>query len=418
MKQSDREISSLLPLAGIKVLDFGHTVMAPTCGLILADLGAEVVRIERVEGDPTRSLTGFGSGFFGYLNRNKESVAIDLKDPLSRPVLESAIQWADVVIENFGPDVMSRLGYGYSEATRVNPRVVYCSLKGFLPGPYQTRPALDEVVQMMGGLAYMTGPVGQPIRAGASIVDMTGGMFGVIGILAALRAREHTGQGAFVTSALYETTAFLVGQHMAMAQFSDTPVVPMPARTQAWCLYDLCQCADGQMFIGITSDAQWSRFCLAFGLEELLKDPRLASNSSRTAERPWLLPRLSEKFATLSMASIEKLCQEAAIPFGPVRTPLDLLGDEHLRANGSLLEITVGERQASLPAMPFRIDDHLPTVRLQPQDVGAQTAKYLQAWGLSDAEATDLYRRGAVAGPRKPNPPFPAPPQHPMETIA
>ncbi|WP_291100007.1 CoA transferase [Hydrogenophaga sp.] len=399
MKQTEQDISSKFPLAGIKVLDFGHTVMAPTCGLILADLGAEVVRIERVEGDPTRNLKGFGSGFFGYLNRNKESVAIDLKNPLSRPALERAIQWADVVIENFGPEVMSRLGYGYAEMSGINPRLVYCSLKGFLPGPYQARPALDEVVQMMGGLAYMTGPVGQPIRAGASIVDMTGGMFGVIGITAALRAREHTGQGALVTSALYETTAFLVGQHMAMAQFGDTPVVPMPARTQAWCLYDLCPCADGQMFIGITSDAQWKRFCAAFGLEELLDDPRLATNTSRTVERPWLLPRLNEKFATLSMASVETLCKKADIPFGPVRTPLDLLEDEHLRANGSLLEVTVGERRASVPAMPFRIDDHLPTVRLQPQDVGAQTGKYLQAWGLTDAESKDLFDRGAVAGP-------------------
>lgn len=400
MKHNSEGDDYRLPLAGLKVLDFGHTVMAPTCGLILADLGAEVVRIERVKGDPTRSLTGFGSGFFGYLNRNKESVAIDLKNPLSRPALEGALQWADVVIENFGPDVMDRLGYGYAEANRINSRIVYCSLKGFLPGPYQARPALDEVVQMMGGLAYMTGPVGQPIRAGASIVDMTGGMFGVIGIMAALRAREATGQGSRVTSSLYETTAFLVGQHMAMAQLGDTPVVPMPARTQAWCLYDLCPCADGQMFIGITSDAQWNRFCIAFGLQELLDDPRLATNSSRTAQRPWLIPRLNEKFATLSMAAVEALCKEAEIPFGPVRTPLDLLEDEHLRANGSLLEVKVGDRRASLPAMPFRIDDHVPSVRLQPQGVGAQTAEYLNTWGLSDAESQHLFDCGAVAGPQ------------------
>lgn len=400
MKHNGSESFSQSPLAGVKVLDFGHTVMAPTAGLILADLGAEVVRVERVEGDPTRNLTGFGSGFFGYLNRNKESVAIDLKNPLSRPALERAVQWADVVIENFGPEVMSRLGYGYADMSSVNPRLVYCSLKGFLPGPYQARPALDEVVQMMGGLAYMTGPVGQPIRAGASIVDMTGGMFGVIAVLAALRAREHTGEGAFVTSALYETTAFLVGQHMAMAQFGDTPVVPMPARTQAWCLYDLCPCADGQMFIGITSDAQWNRFCIAFGLEELLGDSRLASNATRTVERPWLLPLLNEKFATLTMATLETLCKKAEIPFGPVRTPLDLIDDEHLRANGSLLEVRVGDRRASVPAMPFRIDEHLPTVRLQPQEVGAQTGKYLRAWGLTDAESNDLFNRGAVAGTR------------------
>ncbi|XAH22749.1 CoA transferase [Xylophilus sp. GW821-FHT01B05] len=399
MKHNVKNDHTQLPLTGVKVLDFGHTVMAPTCGLILADLGAEVVRIERVEGDPTRNLKGFGSGFFGYLNRNKESVAIDLKNSLSRPALEHALQWADVVIENFGPEVMDRLGYGYAQASHINPRLVYCSLKGFLLGPYQGRPALDEVVQMMGGLAYMTGPAGQPIRAGASIVDMTGGMFGVIGIMAALRARETTGRGAFVTSALYETTAFLVGQHMAMAQFGDTPVVPMPERTQAWCLYDLCHCADGQMFIGITSDAQWKRFCITFGLEELLDDPRLADNTSRTRERPWLIPRLNETFAKLPMTRLEALCKKAEIPFGPVRTPLDLLEDEHLRANGSLLEVTVGDHSARVPAMPFRIDDQRPAVRLQPQGVGAQTAKYLRTWGLSDAQANDLFSQNAVAGP-------------------
>jgi crotonobetainyl-CoA:carnitine CoA-transferase CaiB-like acyl-CoA transferase len=185
-----------------------------------------------------------------------------------------------------------------------------------------------------------------------------------------------------------------------MAQFGDTPVVPMPARTQAWCLYDLCPCADGQMFIGITSDAQWQRFCVAFGLQELLDDPRLASNSSRTAERPWLIPRLHETFATLSMAALEALCKQAEIPFGPVRTPLDLLDDEHLRVNGSLLEVQVGDRVASVPAMPFRIDDHLPSVRVQPQGIGAQTAEYLSTWGLSDAQAQQLFDGGAVAGPR------------------
>ncbi|SDO12178.1 Crotonobetainyl-CoA:carnitine CoA-transferase CaiB [Polaromonas sp. JS666] len=374
--------------------------MAPTCGLILADLGAQVVRIERVEGDPTRSLKGFGSGFFGYLNRNKESVAIDLKSSLSNQVMHRAFEWADVVIENFGPDVMDRLGLGYEEARAANPKLVYCSMKGFLPGPYQDRPALDEVVQMMGGLAYMTGPVGQPIRAGASVVDMTGGMFAAIAIIASLRSAEQSGRGAKVTSALYETTAFLVGQHMAMAQFGDTPVVPMPARTQAWCLYDLCQCADGQVFIGLTSDAQWERFCASFGLEDLLRDPRLVSNAARVDARPWMLEVLAKRFAELTVAQTEALCKKAKVPFGPVRTPLDLLEDEHLLANGSLLQVAVGEKVASVPAMPFRIDDQAPEVRIQPQEIGAQTERYLDAWGLTTGEKEELFNRGVVAGPR------------------
>lgn len=396
MKHTDDRLSNELPLFGVKVLDFGHTVMGPTCGLILADLGATVVRVERSTGDPTRTLKGFGSGFFGYLNRNKESVAIDLKDPQCRPAMEGALQWADVVIENFGPEVMDRLGYGYATAKALNPKIIYCALKGFLPGPYEARPALDEVVQMMGGLAYMTGPPGRPLRAGASVVDMTGGMFGVIAILAALRGREQTGEGAFVTSALYETTAFLVGQHMAMTQIGGTALVPMPAREQAWAIYDLCDCADGQVFIGITSDAQWVRFCEMFQLDELLQDPRLATNHLRLSARDWLIPALRANLLPRSVAGIEALCVEARVPFAPVKTPLDLLDDHHLKANGSLLNISYENANAVLPSLPIRIANSTPEVRMQPQPVGAQSRKYLMEWGVQSVDIDQLLATGKV----------------------
>lgn len=388
--------ASSLPLAGLKVLDFGHTVMGPTCGLILADLGARVVRIERPQGDPTRNLKGFGSGFFGYLNRNKESLAIDLKDPDCRPVMEAAFQWADVAIENFGPDVMDRLGYGYDAVKQMNPRLVYCSLKGFLEGPYQSRPALDEIVQMMGGLAYMTGPRGKPLRAGASIVDMGGGMFGVIGILAALRARETTGQGTLVCSALYETTAFMVGQHIAMSQIGQTAVVPMVERTQAWAVYDLFDCTDGQVFVGITSDAQWHRFCRSFGLEALEGDAELATNEQRVAARPQLMPLLAERLSAYSVAEVENACVQAAVPVAPVRTPLDLVDDPHLKANGSLLDVAYGSVKATLPALPIRIGAQAPEVRLQPQPVGAQTETFLHEWGIDPLVAQELVETGKV----------------------
>jgi crotonobetainyl-CoA:carnitine CoA-transferase CaiB-like acyl-CoA transferase len=388
--------ASALPLAGINVLDFGHTVMGPTCGLILADLGARVVRVERPEGDPTRHLKGFGAGFFGYLNRNKESLAIDLKDPACRPVMEAALGWADVVIENFGPDVMDRLGYGYSAVKDINPRLVYCSLKGFLPGPYQNRPALDEIVQMMGGLAYMTGPRGQPLRAGASIVDMGGGMFGVIGILAALRARDTTGLGTLVTSALYETTAFLVGQHIAMNQLGQTPVVPMVERTQAWGVYDLFDCADGQVFVGITSDPQWERFCKAFALDALAADSALRTNSQRVTARPDFLPVLADRLRTLTVAEVESACVAAAVPVAPVRTPLDLVDDPHLKANGSLLDVAYGTVKATLPALPVRVGSQMPEVRMQPQPVGAQTHAFLQEWGVDPSVVQKLVESGKV----------------------
>lgn len=387
-----------LPLAGLKVLDFGHTVMGPTCGLILADLGARVIRIERPLGDPTRNLKGFGSGFFGYLNRNKESFAIDLKDPACRPIMEAALRWADVAIENFGPDVMDRLGYGYGAASTLNPRLIYCSLKGFLNGPYQSRPALDEIVQMMGGLAFMTGPRGRPLRAGASIVDMGGGMFGVIGILAALRARETTGQGTLVSSALYETTAFLVGQHIAMNQIGHTAVVPMAEREQAWAVYDLFDCEDGQVFIGVTSDAHWQRFCRSFGLDDLEADSELATNELRVMARPRLIPLLADRLRARTVSDVEAACVAAAVPVAPVRTPLDLVEDPHLKANGSMLDIAYGAVKATLPALPIRIGEQAPEVRMQPQPVGAQTKSLLDEWGIDSATTRALMEAGKVRG--------------------
>ena len=385
-----------MPLAGLKVLDFGHTVMGPTCGLILADLGARVVRVERPIGDPTRNLKGFGAGFFGYFNRNKESLAIDLKDPACRPIMDAAFRWADVAIENFGPGVMDRLGYGYDAVKASNPRLIYCSLKGFLSGPYESRPALDEIVQMMGGLAFMTGPRGRPLRAGSSIVDVGGGMFGVIGILAALRARETSGQGTLVTSALYETTAFLVGQHIAMHQIGGIPVVPMPERTHAWAVYDLFDCEDGQIFVGVTSDAQWQRFCRSFGLKSFELDSELATNELRVLARPRLIPLLADRLRSCTVSEVESACVAAAVPVAPVRTPLDLVEDPHLKSNGSLLDIAYGAAKATLPALPIRIDDRAPEVRIQPQPIGAQTTSLLHEWGIDSSAALSLLEAGKV----------------------
>lgn len=383
-------------LAGVNVLDFGHTVMGPSCAVILADLGATVIHVEPTSGDPTRDLVGFGSGFFGYLNRNKSSLAVNLKDARSRPALEAGLAWADVLIENFGPGAMDRLSLGVSRACEINQRLIYCSLKGFLPGPYEHRPALDEVVQMMGGLAYMTGPTGQPLRAGASVVDIAGGMFGAIGILAALRERDATGKGKHVQSALFETTAFLVGQHMAMAAFGGTKVTPMPEREQAWGIYDLFNVLDGQMFLAVTSDQQWTRFCKALGLGDLLADTRLASNRQRVEERDWLLPALALCLKGHRRNELEALCDAARIPCAQVSTPLDLLDDEHLSANGSLLNIIHNRRVARLPALPIRFDADRPEVRLQPPAVGEQSIEILECWGLPSSVVIALVEAGVV----------------------
>src|ERR1700685_3872195 len=282
---------STLPLAGIRVLEFCHAIMGPSAGLILADLGADVIKVEPVGGDTTRRLPGFAAGFFGTLNRNKRSLALDLKSDEGRALLHRLVATADVAIENYAPGTMDRLGCGYADFAKTNPRIVYCALKGFLSGPYEHRPALDEVVQFMAGLAYMTGPPGQPLRAGSSVVDIMGGMFAVIGIQAALRERDRTGRGQLIKSALFETTAFLMAQHMAGQAITGRGPPPMPAREGAWGIYDPFETADReQIFVGLTSDRQWRRFCEHFARQDLLQDPTYKTNEDRVRERPVLRP--------------------------------------------------------------------------------------------------------------------------------
>ena len=268
--------------------------------MILADLGAEVIKVEPVDGDRTRRLRGFGGGFFGYFNRNKKSLALDADAPEGRAVLVKLLQSADVMIENFAPGSMAKRGLGPEHLEKINPRLVYCALKGFLPGPYEKRPALDEVVQMMGGLAYMTGPTGRPLRAGTSVVDIVGGMFGAFGTVLALKQRDRTGKGGLVESALFESVVFLMGQHLAITAMNGAPPPPMPERVSSWAIYEIFNTADGQqVFIGITSDGQWKRFCEFFKQDELAADPKLATNNQRIEARPWLVPKVAEIFKAL-----------------------------------------------------------------------------------------------------------------------
>jgi crotonobetainyl-CoA:carnitine CoA-transferase CaiB-like acyl-CoA transferase len=398
MAQPDR---FALPLAGIRVLELSHTVMGPTAGLVLADLGADVIKIEPAAGgDHTRRLPGFAAGFFGYFNRNKRSVAIDLKTPEGQGLLRRLVAGADVLVENYGPGTMERLGCGYERLAAANPRLIWCALKGFLSGPYEDRPALDEIVQFMAGLAYMTGPPGRPLRAGASVVDITGGLFGVIGVLAALRERERTGRGQLVRSALFEATAFLVGQHMAAEVATGQPPPPMSARLGAWAIYQTFQTADrDQLFLGITSDQQWQRFCAVFERPELLADPRLATNEGRVAARPWLVPLVAEIAAGHTKAELSGRLEQAGVPFAPVGTPSDLFDDPHLVASGGLLEVSMpGERPARLPGLPVELDGARLPLRRQPPGLGEHSRELLREIGVGDDELADLEHRGIVKG--------------------
>ena len=392
-------MNNSLPLSGVRVVEFVHMVMGPTCGLILADLGAEVIKVEPLDGDHTRKLTASGAGFFPTYNRNKKSFAVDLKSPQAREIVLKLIQSADVVTENLKPGAMEKLGFGYDALKKLKPDLIYCSHRGFLAGPYEKRTALDEVVQMMGGLAYMTGGKGRPMRAGASVNDVMGGMFGAIAVLAALYQRKATGRGQEVKSALFENNVFLVAQHMMEALMTGKPVTPMPDRIRAWAVYDTFNTADGeQVFVGVVTDTQWKVFCEAFNLPELLADLSLVTNPQRVEARDRFIPIVAGIFGKLTKQELMARCEELGLPFAPVVKPEDLFDDPHLNASGGMSPITLPNgRKTVVPILPLEMDGQRLGTRLDLPSVGEHTRELLAALGYSDAAIRDLLERKAVA---------------------
>jgi len=351
------------PLAGIRVVEFSHMVMGPSIGVILADLGADVVKVEPPGGDQTRTLLGSGAGYFPMFNRNKRSICLDLKSPAGVAEAKALCLGADILIENYRPGTLDRLGLAYATLAEENPRLIYCSAKGFLKGPYENRTALDEVTQMMGGLAYMTGPPGRPLRAGASVVDITGGMFGVIGILAALEQRHRTGKGSQIKCSLYETTAFLVGQHIAQMAVTGQAAKPMPVRISAWAIYDVFETKnDGeQLFVGVVSDGQWQTFCKDFGLDDLAARSEWATNNQRVLARDEILPRVQALFRTATRDDLVRKLESSGLPFAPIVRPDELIDDAHLNAAGGMVQLTMPDGStARLPALPLEIDGERP----------------------------------------------------------
>lgn len=381
-------------LEDIIVVEFSHMVMGPTTGMILADLGATVVKIEPIGGDKTRSLPGSGSGYFAMFNRNKQSVCLDLKSDEGKDVVRKLLADADVMIENFRPGALDRLGLGFDDVKELNPSIVYQSSKGFLSGPYEDRTALDEVAQMMGGLAYMTGPTGRPLRAGSSIIDITGGMFGVIGILAALYKRDADKRGdtgTHVTSSLYETTAFLVGQHIAQHAVTGNPAPPMPERVSAWAVYDVFSALDAQVFVGVVSDGQWVSFCDEFGFLEWKDNPDFATNTDRVAERGVIMPRLQSVFADMPSTDLMMKLANAGLPYAPIRRPEDLVEDDHLTVNGmqDLILPDTGAKIA-LPKLPIEMNGARATLRHDLPHAGADTVMIMKDLGYSDSDIESM----------------------------
>ena len=391
--------ASRAPLAGLRVIEFTHMVMGPAVGAILVELGAEVIRVEPIGGDSTRHLTGSGAGYFPMYNRNKKSLCLDLKTPEGLHIAQRLCAGADVVVENFRNGAMDRLGLGYDTLAVDNPRLIYCSEKGFLSGPYEDRAALDEVTQMMGGLAYMTGPPGRPLRAGTSVIDVTGGMFGVIAILAAIEQRHASGLGQKVSSALFETTVYLVGQHMAQMAVTGQPAKPMPVRISAWAIYDLFETADGeQVFVGIVSDGLWQKFCEAFGWTAEATDPAYKTNPQRVAQRAALLPRVRELLKGYPRADLMAIFERTGLPFAPIGKPEEMFDDPHLAANGSLgATILPDGRETRLPILPIEMDGRRPTQGGMLARAGEHCDEILSDLGFDVAEVAEFKAR-QVAG--------------------
>ena len=391
-----------LPLAGIRVLEFTHMVMGPAVGLILADMGADVIKIEPAHGDKTRLLPGSGAGYFPAYNRNKRSLCVDLKSQEGKAAVLKLVDAADVLIENFRPDTMDRLGFGYEALSKRNKGLIYCSEKGFLGGPYENRTAMDEVAQMMGGLAYMTGPLGRPLRAGASVIDVQGGLFGALGVLGALLQRNLTGEGQKVIASLFESTVFLVGQHMAQYAVTGEAAAPMPARVSAWAIYQVFDTKDDdQVFVGVVSDKQWVLLCDAFGLDGLAADESLRTNDGRVTQKDRLLPIIQKVFASYPKAELMQKLEASGLPFAPITRPEELFDDPHLNAGGGLLPFTVtdGERkgqETKLPALPLEMNGHRFGLRRPVPRAGEHTRELLAEAGYSGEEIEAMLSGGVV----------------------
>jgi crotonobetainyl-CoA:carnitine CoA-transferase CaiB-like acyl-CoA transferase len=387
-----------LPLKGVRVLELSHIVAGPSGGVILADLGAEVIKVEHPDGgDTSRGYPNQGATFFSF-NRNKRCLALDLRQPAGKEVFAKLVAKADVVYDNFAPGALKRLGLGYEWGRTINPRIIYCSVKGFLEGPNGDRPFLDELAQMAGGLAYLTGTKDQPMRAGASITDIGAATYGVIGVLAALYRREKSGLGESIEAGLFETIVFWVSQYITSAQITGMDAPPRGARssgmgaTMGWGVYQLFPTKDGrQVFIAVTGNAHWAALCDALGFADWRDDAEFNNNRKRAAQKPRIAERVTAAVKQFSYDDITAALYKARVPYAPVNTPMDLITEKHLAGSDQWLKLKAGDRELKVPKLPFQMQGtEAFSVREQPAALGEHTDVILGELGYSAADIAKL----------------------------
>lgn len=379
---------SFTPLAGVRVVEMSHMIMGPSCGMFLGFLGAEIIKIEPPGGDKTRSLGGMGLPMFPLFNRGKKSVQLDLKSEIGRSALDRILATADVFVENFRDASLSKMGADLDDLRARFPKLIIASHKGFLQGPYQHRTALDEVVQMMTGLAYMTGPTGQPLRIGSSANDIMGGLFGAFSVLAALLERGETGKGRDVRIGLFENCLLLVAQHMVQFELSGRAPPPMPERDFSWPVYDIFTTADAQqIFVGAVTEGQWTTLCGLLELDDLLADERLQTRMDQINARDWTVPIVARAIAERQAPGLLEAFEKLGIPYSPIAKPSDMFQDPHVMRPGGLAVSRLPDGTSfRAPALPFEVDGKMLSGGGDIASIGQDTDQVLRQLGLDDAE--------------------------------